>query len=44
MYKVSSFPVEYVEKLYMIPVSFKEFLWANKFIDEMIEDFKKYYD
>jgi len=44
MHEVSSFPVGYVEKLHMRPMSFKEFLWANNYSDEMIEGFKEYYD
>jgi len=44
MHEVSSFPVGYVEKLYMRPMSFKEFLWANNFSDEMIATYKEYYD
>lgn len=44
MYEVSSFPVGYVERLYMKPMSFKEFLWANNYSDEMIAEYKIYYD
>lgn len=44
MHEVSSFPVGYVEKLHMRPMSFKEFLWANNYTDELIENFKEYYD
>lgn len=43
-HEVSSFPVGYVEKLYMRPMSFKEFLWANNYSDEMINGVKEYYD
>jgi predicted AAA+ superfamily ATPase len=44
MHEVSSFPVGYVEKLHMRPMSFKEFLWANNYSEEMIEGFKEYFD
>ena len=44
MHEVSSFPVGYVEKLYLRPMSFKEFLLANNYSEEMIEEFKTYYD
>lgn len=44
MHEVSSFPVGYVEKLHMRPMSFKEFLWANNYSEEMIKDFKEYFD
>ncbi len=44
MHEVSSFPVGYVERLHMLPMSFKEFLWANNYSDEMILELKKYYD
>lgn len=37
MHEVSSFPVGYVEKLHMRPMSFKEFLWDNNYLEEMIE-------
>lgn len=43
MHDVSSFPVGYVERLYLRPMSFKEFLWANNYTDEMIDSFKEYY-
>lgn len=44
MHEVSSFPVGYVEKLYMRPMSFKEFLWANNYSDEMLHTFKEHFD
>lgn len=44
MHEVSSFPVGYVEKLHMRPMSFKEFLWANNYSEEMIKSFKEYFD
>lgn len=44
MHEVSSFPVGYVEKLYMRPMTFKEFLWANNYSEEMINGIKNYYD
>lgn len=44
MHEVSSFPVGYVEKIHMRPMSFKEFLWANNYSEEMIEGFKEYFD
>lgn len=44
MHEVSSFPVGYVEKLHMRPMSFIEFLWANNYSEEMIEGFKEYFD
>ncbi len=44
MHEVSSYPVGYVESLYMRPMSFKEFLWAKGFQDDLINVFKEYYD
>ncbi len=44
MQEVSSFPVGYIERLYMRPMSFKEFLWANNYSDEMIEGYKEYFN
>lgn len=44
MNEVSSYPVGYVESLYMRPMSFKEFLWANGYQDELINNFKTYFD
>lgn len=44
MHEVSSFPVGYVEKLHMRPMSFKEFLWAKNYSEDMIEGFKEYFD
>ncbi len=44
MHEVSSFPVGYVEKLHMRPMSFKEFLLANNYSEEMIKGFKEYFD
>ena len=43
MHEVSSFPVGYVESLYLRPMSFQEFLWAKGFQDEQIQDFKDYF-
>lgn len=44
MHEVSSYPVGYVESLYMRPMSFKEFLWAKGYSDELIDQFKDYFD
>lgn len=44
MHEVSSYPVGYVESLYMRPMSFKEFLWAKGYKDDLIESFKEYFD
>lgn len=43
MQEVSSYPVGYVESLYMRPMSFKEFLWAKGYNDDLIDNFKKYF-
>ncbi len=40
---VSSYPVGYVETIYLKPLSFKEFLWANKYSDSHVQDLKEYY-
>lgn len=40
---VSSYPVGYVETIYLKPLSFKEFLWANKYKDSHIKDLEEYY-
>lgn len=40
---VSSYPVGYVETIYLKPLSFKEFLWANKYSDSHIKDLEEYY-
>lgn len=44
MHEVSSYPVGYVETLYMRPMNFKEFLWASGYSTEQIEIFKQFYD
>lgn len=44
MHEVSSFPVGYVESLYLKPMSFKEFLWAKGYSDDLILKFKEYFD
>ena len=44
MHEVSSYPVGYVESLYMRPMSFKEFLWAKGYKDDLIDSFKEYFD
>lgn len=44
MHEVSSYPVGYVESLYMRPMSFKEFLWAKGYSDDLINSFKEYFD
>ncbi len=44
MHEVSSYPVGYVESLYMRPMSFKEFLWANGYSDELIDNLKEYFE
>ncbi len=44
MHEVSSYPVGYVESLYMRPMSFKEFLWANGYSDELICSLHEYFD
>lgn len=44
MHEVSSYPVGYVESLHLRPMSFKEFLWAKGYQDELINSFKEYYD
>ena len=43
MENVSSFPVGYVDTLYMSPMSFEEFLWANGFSEELIHSYETYY-
>lgn len=43
MHEVSSYPVGYVESFYMRPMSFKEFLWAKGYSDELIEYYKQFY-
>ena len=43
MHEVSSYPVGYVETMHMKPMSFKEFLWANGYVDEQIETYKEYF-
>ncbi len=42
--KVSSYPVGYVETLVMKPMTFEEFLWANGYDENMILNFKQYFD
>lgn len=44
VHEISLFPVGYVEKSYMRTMSFKEFLWANKYSAEMIHTFKEHFD
>lgn len=44
LHEVSSYPVGYVSSLYMKPLSFEEFLWANNYSEEQIAIFKSYYD
>ncbi len=44
MQEVSSYPVGYVESLFMRPMSFKEFLWAKGYNDDLINSFKEYFD
>ncbi len=41
--KVSSYPVGYVETFVMKPMTFEEFLWANGYNENMIEQFEKYF-
>lgn len=43
MHEVSSYPVGYVETMHMKPMSFKEFLWANGYVDEQIDTYKEYF-
>lgn len=43
LHEVSSYPVGYVSSLYMRPLSFEEFLWANNYSEEQISMFKSYY-
>ncbi len=43
MHEVSSYPVGYVESLYLRPMSFKEFLWAKGYSEELIDSFEEYY-
>ena len=40
----SSYPVGYVEYLYMYSLDFEEFCWANGINDAVIQFVKKYYD
>jgi len=44
MQEVSSYPVGYVESMYMRPMSFKEFLWAKGYSDELIDNLKEYFE
>ena len=44
MHEVSSYPVGYVESLYMRPMSFKEFLWAKGYSDDLIQSLQEYFD
>ncbi len=43
LHEVSSYPVGYVKTLYMKPLSFKEFLWANNYSEEHIKYLKEFY-
>ncbi len=43
LHSVSSYPVGYVETLYLKSLSFKEFLWANNYSDSHIKDLEEYY-
>lgn len=43
MEKVSSYPVGYVETLYMKPLDFEEFLWAKGYSEELIKQYETYY-
>lgn len=43
LHEVSSYPVGYVETLYIKPLSFEEFLWANKHTEEQIKLYEEYY-
>lgn len=44
VHEISLFSVGYVEKSYMRTMSFKEFLWANKYSDEMTHTSKEHFD
>lgn len=44
MSDVSSYPVGYVETLQMNPMTFEEFLWANGYSENQVDDLKKYYE
>lgn len=44
MNEVSSYPVGYVESMFLRPMSFKEFLWAQGYSDEVINNLKEYFD
>ncbi len=43
LHEVSSYPVGYVKTLYMKPLSFEEFLWANNFTEKQIKSYKDFY-
>ncbi|MDE6661566.1 MAG: ATP-binding protein, partial [Anaeroplasmataceae bacterium] len=43
LHQVSSYPVGYVKTLYMKPLSFEEFLWANKYTEEHIKLIEEFY-